>query len=232
MTTTIPIDIPRDELGRNLGGGLPSNSIILIEGKDGTGKSIVSQRFCYSMLEKGHRVTYVSTELNTPEFIAQMASLDYDIKYHLLNEQLKFVPLFPFVGTTELSGDLLDRLLSAEKLFDSDVIFIDTLSFMIVQDDLEKEHLFDVINKLKKIVSLNRTIVFSVDPEHLEEKLVTLLRAMSDVYFKTELKEFAGEPIRAIIIVRFKRPKDQFLSVIPFKVEPGKGLAIEIASFS
>lgn len=228
----LQIDLERDELARNLGGALPGNSIILIEGKDGTGKSIVSQRFCYSMLLKGKTITYVSTELNTPEFIAQMMSLDYDIKYHLLNEKIKFIPLFPFIGKTRHRGDFLDCLLNASKLYESDVIFIDTLSFLLVQDSISKEKLFDVINMLKKIVTMNRTLVFTVDPEHLEESLLTQLRAMSDVYFKTELKTFAGEPVRAISIVRFKRPQDNFMSIIPFKVEPGKGLAIEIASFS
>ena len=101
-----------------------------------------------------------------------------------------------------------------------------------MQDDISKEKLFDIMNHLKKVVGMNKTIIFTVDPDHLEERFVTLLRNMSDVYFKTEMKTFAGQPIRAIVILRFKRPQDQFLPVIPFKVEPGKGLAIEIASFS
>ena len=232
MAKTIPFDLERDELSRNLGGGIPTNALVLIEGKDGTGKSIVAQRFAYSMLEKGHTVTYVSTELNTPEFIAQMTSLDYDIKVHLLNEQLLFVPLFPTIGRTRMRGDFLDRLLNEKKLYQSEIVYFDTLSFLIVQDEISKSDLFDITNKLKKLVSMGKTIIFCVDPDHIEEKLITQLRALSDVYFKTEMKTFAGEPIRALSVMRFKRPADTFNGIIPFKVEPGKGLAIEIASFS
>jgi flagellar protein FlaH len=54
MKKIMSVHLERDELNRNLGGGMPVNSLILIEGKDGAGKSIVSQRLCYGLLEHGH----------------------------------------------------------------------------------------------------------------------------------------------------------------------------------
>ena len=46
----LSIKLRRDELERSIGGGLPTSSLVLIEGPDGAGKSIVSQRFCYGIL--------------------------------------------------------------------------------------------------------------------------------------------------------------------------------------
>ncbi|MCA9478567.1 MAG: hypothetical protein KC535_05460, partial [Nanoarchaeota archaeon] len=47
----INIEIKRDELHRNIGGALPKNSLILVEGVDGSGKSIMAQRIAYGCLE-------------------------------------------------------------------------------------------------------------------------------------------------------------------------------------
>jgi flagellar protein FlaH len=226
------IHLERDELNRNIGGGLPTNSLILIEGKDGAGKSIVAQRFVYGLLEHGKTCTYISSELNTSGFIEQMASLDYDVKFHMLDNKLMFIPMFPFMGNTKLHQNFLDRLFNEKKLFENEVVVFDTLSFLLIKDNITQEKSFDVIKKLKNINSLNRTIIFNVDPDHLNEKFLTLLRSVADVYFNVEIRTFAGNIIRVINIQRFKRPGDNIINTIPFKVEPGKGLAIEIASFA
>ncbi len=232
MTKTISINLERDELNRNIGGGIPANSLILIEGKDGAGKSIVSQRMTYGLLEHGHSCTYISSELNTAGFIEQMSSLDYDVKFHMLDNQLLFLPMFPFLGNTQLRPNFLDRLFKERRIFKNEIIVFDTLSFLLIKDNISHEKSFEVIKTLKGINSLNRTIIFCVDPDHLNEKFLTLLRSVADVYFNVEIKTFAGNIVRVINIRRFKRPGDNIINTIPFKVEPGKGLAIEIASFA
>jgi len=232
MTKTISINLERDELNRNIGGGIPTNSLILIEGKDGAGKSIVSQRIGYGLLEHGHSCTYISSELNTAGFIEQMSSLDYDVKFYMLDNQLLFIPMFPFLGNTTLEANFLDRLFKEQKIFKNEVIIFDTLSFLMIKDNISHEKSFEVIKTLKRINSLNKTIIFCVDPDHLNEKFLTLLRSVADVYFNVEIKTFAGSVVRVINIQRFKRPGDNIINTIPFKVEPGKGLAIEIASFA
>jgi len=232
MAEIMSIHLERDELNRNIGGGLPGNSLILIEGKDGAGKSIVAQRLSYGLLEHTKTCTYISTELNTAGFIEQMASLDYDIKFHLLDGKLLFLPMFPFLGNTKLEQNFLDRLFIEKKIFENEIIVFDTLSFLLIKDNISQEKSFDVIKRLKQINSLNKTIVFCVDPDHLNDKFLTLLRSVADVYFNVEIKTFAGNLVRVINIQRFKRPGDNIINSIPFKVEPGKGLAIEIASFA
>lgn len=232
MANIISTNLDRDELNRNIGGGIPSHSLILIEGKDGAGKSIVAQRLVYGLLEHDKTVTYISTELNTAGFIEQMSSMDYDIKFYLLDDKLMFIPMFPFLGNTKLKPNFLERLFESRKIFKNEIIVFDTLSFLMVKDNISQEHCFSVIKTLKNFNNLNKTIIFCVDPEHLNEKFITLIRSVCDVYFNVEIKTFAGNIVRVINIQRFKRPGDNIITTIPFKVEPGKGLAIEIASFA
>lgn len=81
----------RDRVNTSLGGGLPTGSIVLLEGEYGAGKSVISQRVAYGLAEERTPTTYVSTELAAPEFIEQMESLAYGVVDHLLAERLLFL---------------------------------------------------------------------------------------------------------------------------------------------
>jgi archaeal flagellar protein FlaH len=224
------IILPRDELSMNLGGGLPKNSLMLASGPDGAGKSIFAQRLCYGFLRNKTSVTYISSELDTIAFVEQMASLDYDIKYDLLNNDLLFLPMFPTMGKTKLSPEFMDRLLVTRQIFENEIIIFDTLSFLLISDHITNNKIYDLIGMLKKLTTLGKTIIFMVDPEHLNKTLYNLLKSVSDIYMNLEINTFAGNLVRVLKTIRFKRPEQNFSAQIPFRIETGKGLAIEIAS--
>jgi archaeal flagellar protein FlaH len=227
-----PVKLRRDELERSLGGGIPTSSLMLLEGPDGAGKSLISQRFCYGLLRGEKTVTYISSELNTQGFIEQMASLDYDIKYDMLDDKLLFIPMFPYYGQSRLNSDMLSKLIRCKRIFDSDVVIFDTLSFLLIQDNISQEESLQFISFLKQLTSLEKTVIVCVDPDHLNAKFLTLLKSVCDVILDLELRTFAGALVRLINVKRFKRSGSDVLNQIPFRVEPGKGLVIEIASFS
>ena len=232
MEGILEIRLKRDELHAKLGGGIPKNSLVLIEGPDGAGKSILAQRLTYGLLEKGYTVTYISTELNTQGFIEQMNSLTYYITNRLINDKLLFVPMFPFFGNTELEENFMERLFEERKIFEKEIIIFDTLSYLIVHDNITNKRTFNVMQLLKKLNSLDKTIIFCADPEHLNERFLTMLRATSDIYFDLEIKMVLGNLLRIINVKRYKRSIEEVQPAIPFKVMPKVGLAIELASLS
>ncbi len=224
------IALNRDELTRNLGGGLPKNSIMLVVGEDGSGKSILAQRLSYGFIANGTKVSYISSELNTTAFVDQMESLDYDIKYKLMSGDLLFIPMFPVMGNTKMASDFFTKLLKTKEIFEKDVIIFDTLSFLMIRDSISQDECYDFINMLKRMTILGKSIIFLVDPKHLNDMMLSLLKSVSDIYFNLHIKSFAGQIIRDIEVVRFKMPQSNFQTHIPFRVETGKGLAIEIAT--
>lgn len=226
------IELVRDELNRYFGGGIPKNSLILFEGVDGSGKSILCQRFLYSFLKKGRTVTYISTELNTLDFINQMESIQYGIKEFMLSQQLFFITMVPFLGKVKFEEDFLDKIMKSSKLFENDIIVFDTLSFLLVRKNSGEEVFYNIINFFRKLNNLNKTIIFTVDPTHLDDKFLTLLRSVVDIYIDIDMKLFAGEYVRSLNIKRFKRPNDIYMAKIPFRVEPREGLIIEIGSYA
>ncbi len=226
------IELIRDELNRYFGGGIPKNSLILFEGVDGSGKSILCQRFLYAMLKKEKKITYISSELNTLDFIKQMDSISYSVKEFLLNDQLLFITMVPFLGKVKFEDDFLEKIMASKKLFENEVIIFDTLSFLLIKKNAGDEVYFNIINFFRKLNNLNKTVIFTIDPTHLDEQFLTLLRSVADIYIAIDLKESAGETVRQINLKRFKRPFDIYTAKIPFRVEPREGLIIEIGSYA
>jgi flagellar protein FlaH len=228
------IALERDELNRYFGGGIPKNSLILLEGIDGAGKSILCQRLTYALLENGVKITYLSTELNTLDFIKQMDSVKYSITSHMLDKNLLFLTMVPFLGKVKFDDDIdfVDKIIKEKSIFESDVIIFDTMSFLLIKKNDTDEAYFKIVNFFRNLNNLNKIVLFTIDPTHLDEKFLTLLRSVSDLYIQCEVKQFAGEIVRAMMIKRFKRPKDLYMSTIPFRVEPEEGVIIEIGGFS
>ena len=228
----LSIMLERDELSEKLGGGIPDSSLMLIEGNDGGGKSIIAQRLTYGLVKNGATVTYISTELHTMGFVEQMSSIEYDVTEAILNETLVFIPMFPYLGNVKLRDDFMSRLMKSKKLFENDVIIIDTLSYLLVQDNVTKEKIFEIIKFFKSLLSLNKTIIFCIDPEHITHEFLRMMRAIADIYVTSEAKEVLGNLLRVASIKRFRRSKEAPSIQFPFKVEPRIGMSIELASLS
>ncbi len=226
------IELERDELNRYFGGGIPKNSLILFEGMDGAGKSVLCQRFTYSILSKGKKITYISTELNTLDFIRQMDSINYSVKDYLLNQQLLFLTMVPFLGKVKFEDDFFEKIIKSKKIFDSELIIFDTLSFLLVKKNAGESEMLRIINFFKKLNNLNKTVIFTVDPTHLDEKFLALLKNVADIYIYINMNASSSETARVIDIKRFKRPFDVYVQKIPFRVEPREGLIIEIGGYA
>lgn len=232
MRDSFSIELERDELNRYFGGGLPKNSLILLEGVDGAGKSIMCQRFLFSLLKNGSKATYISTELNTLDFINQMRSLQYVVNEYLLDSQLMFITMVPFLGSVKFHDNFLEKIMNESKLFENEVIIFDTLSFLFLKKNSSDEDFYNVINFFRKLNNLNKTVIFTVDPTHLDDKFLTLLRSVTDLYIDISMGGIGQEGIRIMDIKRFKRPNDLYMSKIPFRVEPREGVIIEIGGYA
>jgi len=228
----ISIKISRDMLHTKLGGEFPYGSLVLVEGKDGLGKSLLVQRLIYAFLTNGATATYISSELSTKEFLEQMNSLRYVVDDYILDQRLLFIPMFPFIGGGQLRPDFIDRFMATQRLFNQDIIIVDTLSFLLVQGNISQEKAFDVIKFFKKIVNKNKIIIMTVDPEQLNKGLLNLLRSVSDIYLEFGVKTLGGDVKKYMAIQRFKRSKTQVVAQIAFRVEPGQGMIIDIGGLA
>jgi len=103
---------------------------------------------------------------------------------------------------------------------------------LLVNDDATRENSFELVSFIKKLNAMNKTIIFCVDHEQLNPTLLSILRSVVDVYLQVEAKVVLGNLLRIINVIRFKKSAGEVTTATPFKVLPGQGLAIELASLS
>ncbi len=236
----------RDRLNKELGGGLPPGSIVLIEGDYGAGKSAISQRFTYGLCEEGHTVTTLSTELTVGSFLEQMHSLNYGMVDHMLDENVLF--LHADIGdskSTFSDGDdgdrmsLLKRLMEAEVMWESDVIVVDTFDTILrndpkfealVRENEERQAALEIISYFRDVISEGKVIVLTVDPTTLEEEALGPFRSIADVFLELDLVEVGNDVRRQINVLRFAGMGEQVGDTVGYSVRSGTGIVIESRS--
>ncbi|WP_336001666.1 ATPase domain-containing protein [Halorientalis halophila] len=235
-----------DRLNKELGGGIPPGSIVLVEGDYGAGKSAMSQRLTYGLCEEGHTVTMLSTELTVGSFLDQMHSLSYDMVDHLLQENCLF--LHADIGDTNtLTGggeegdrkELLKRLMEAEVMWGTDVIIIDTFDSILrndpkfealVRQNEERQAALEIIGFFRDVISRGKVIVLTVDPSTLEEEAIGPFRSIADVFLELEMVEVGNDVRRQISVKRFAGMGEQVGDSIGYSVRSGTGIVIESRS--
>ena len=237
----------RDRLNKELGGGLPPGSIVLMEGDYGAGKSAISQRFAYGLCEEGQTVTFLSTELTVGSFLEQMHSLDYGMVDHMLDENILFLHAdigdskntFTDDGSDEERKDLLKRLMQAEVMWDSDVIIIDTFDAILrndpkfealVRQNEERQAALEIISFFRDIISQGKVIILTVDPTTLDEEAIGPFRSIADVFLELEMVEVGNDVRRQISVLRFAGMGEQVGDTIGYSVRSGTGIVIESRS--
>ncbi|MEF8782492.1 MAG: ATPase domain-containing protein [Haloarculaceae archaeon] len=237
----------RDRLNKELGGGLPPGSIVLMEGDYGAGKSAVSQRFAYGLCEEDQTVTFLSTELTVGSFLEQMHSLDYGMVDHMLDENILFLHAdigdskntFTDNGGDDERKDLLKRLMQAEVMWDSDVIIIDTFDAILrndpkfealVRQNEERQAALEIISFFRDIISQGKVIVLTVDPTTLDEEAIGPFRSIADVFLELEMVEVGNDVRRQISVLRFAGMGEQVGDTIGYSVRSGTGIVIESRS--
>jgi len=223
------MELKGDELHRRIGGGLPAGTIMLLEGDRGTGKSIFAQRLLYGFLMNGYRISYVSSQYTTVEYIRQMFSLGYDVVPFLIRKRLVFVSLYPLLTGVSEKKKFLSRLLGEPRLWETDVVIIDSFSSLLSREqDLGAVRNF--LMYIKKLASLDKVIILTVNTEEIDKESLFILEEAATMLVRLQLKVFGGDLKNSAIIVKYNNAKRVFQKIIPFRVEPKVGLVVEIAA--
>ncbi len=234
---TLDFTIDRDDLCERLGGGIPPGSLIVLEGKFGAGKSILSQRIAYGLLQHDTSLSYISTELTTAGFLQQMQSLKYDLNKPLMDERLVFVPIHPLLGARAPRDELLSRIAKARRMYEKDVIIFDTFSKFLADHLRAKgggfeatEQIEGVLYLFKRLNSIGKTIILTMEEGQVPPEIASTFKEGSDSYFQISMETTGASTTRQIVVHRMSRAPGRFGEVIGFRVEPGLGIVIEIKS--
>ncbi len=217
----------KDGFAQRFGKAIPDGSLVFIEGKEGAGKSIFCQRFCFSFLVNGHTCSYISTQYTIKSFLRQTASVGYDARKHLMRGKLFFISTEVMLAETLPKETFLEGLTTTEKLFDPEIIFIDSLSTLL-NKSLNMDNLVDLTSFFNRLTGSGKIIIVTGNPNEWPAEVHNAFKMICDINFKVTRESMPGIGIvHNIYLEKFNGARHRFEPLTTFSVKPGTGLAIE-----
>jgi len=141
-------------------GGLPKNSLILVTGGAGTGKSIFTQQVLVNNAKKGLKCAYISFEQKAEDIKKQMDCFDWTVDELIKDGSIQIISMNP------ASPKFIEYLSSVK----ADLLVIDSLSSLVatplVARDIGQGKIVEIagrfVNMPSDIESLHRMRVKSV----------------------------------------------------------------------
>lgn len=233
------MSIDSDRVADKFGGGIPKRSLTYIEGENGTGKSVLSQRFAYGFCSNGVSVAYVTPQFDTKNFLSQTYNLSYDLIDYLITEKLlDFIPVH-LDEKTDGDMSVIQTLMEYDRIWENDVIIIDSFDIILDSDPVysrlsSSEQTSEVStfvnfsssfakeNNAAVIITSNPSNTSSVDPA----------RNHSDIYMRLGKDSVAGDTLNTVDVVRFLLSENAVDDSIMFQVQSGNGISIDSRSFA
>lgn len=220
-------DDQTDGLAEKFGKEVPEGSLIFIEGTEGTGKSILCQRLCYSFLRNGFNCSYLSTQFTVKNFVRQMASVSYNIKKYLLKGKLFFISTESILGETQPKKTFFEKLLNCKKLFEPEIVFIDSISTLL-NESLNDTNMIDLFNFFNRWAGTGKIIVLTANPNEWDPRIHQTFKLTSDVHFELALVNIPGVGLSNHIYVhKFNGARFKYQNSTAFSVRPGIGISLE-----
>jgi len=229
MPRLFSVHIENDEFHKKIGGGLPAGTICVIKGDHGSGKSVVCQRIVYGLLKNDVKVSYVSTQLTTKDFVKQMFSLGYDVTRDIIAGKLDFFPVYPLINELDERNDYSKRLISGKALFEKDVIVIDSFSSLL-KFDISDKAAIDLVGFFKRVAATDKVIVLTVLDKELDEDTLLEIESAASLIIETSTKKFGADLKNMMVIKKYNFALQQYSKQTAFRVEPKLGLVVEIAA--
>ena len=222
--------LEQDSLANAMGARLPNRSLWMIQGEVGSGKSLVSQRLIFGLLENGSKILVITTELTTRGWIEQMESIGYPVTEHIASGRLLVFSRFGVIAEAKEGVDIFD-VLESEAIDKSDVVIVDSAS-ALMPDGLEDSQHLITLQKLRKVCSESRSLLLTIDPTEMDDKLLHKLRSSCEVLLDMKAGFVGGEIKRTIVVTRFLRAAGPVQASVGWRVEPYMGFIVDITAVS
>ncbi|WP_119070147.1 ATPase domain-containing protein [Aggregatilinea lenta] len=211
-----------EELDSKMGGGLPVNSLVLIEGGSGSGKSVLSQQIVWGSLQDGFSAAVFTSENTVKSLVKQMQSIDLDVLDHLLLGVLRIYPI-ELSSLGDLAPTALLQAMQHEK--SRDVIVIDSFTSAIIRSTNNK-HTMRFFEGCKRLSAEGVTVIIvlhsdAIDPEHINS-----IRSMCDAHLQLRSEQDGQRLVKLLQVAKIRGAASSTGAIVGFEVEPGWGMRV------
>ena len=213
-----------------MGARLPNRSMWMVQGVVGSGKSLISQRLIYGLLENGVKVLVATTELTTRGWIEQMESIGYPVTEHIASGRLLVFSRYGVIAESRSEVGIFE-VLESEAVAKADVVVVDSASSLI-SGDMNESEMVAFMQRMRRICSDSRSVLLTIDANEMDEKLLHKMRSSSEVLLDLNAGFVGGEIKRTVVVTRFLRAAGPVQASVGWRVEPFMGFIVDITAVS
>jgi flagellar protein FlaH len=210
------------EVDKKIGGGLPPNSLTLIEGQPDAGKSVLVQQFMWGCLNTNKNITLYTTENTTASLLRQMKSLSLDVDDFFVLGRLNIFPVpnsFP-EGADSLYHSFLHHI-AANR---ADVVFVDALT-AFASHATERQTL-DFFSRAKEVCDSGISLVLTLHSYATTDQMMTRLSSICDAHLRLRVEDLGTQLVKVIEVSKVRGANKTTGNVVSFDVEPNFGMKI------
>ncbi|MCC7569840.1 hypothetical protein KO465_00665 [Candidatus Micrarchaeota archaeon] len=226
-----------------LGGGFPKNSIVLVIGGPGAGKSIFAEHYVYEGLKKGKKAVFLTFELNKKILLEQGKMFGIDLQEHI-NKGTLILKEYDMTKTNIV--DIFKDLKTTIETNNPERVVIDSLSILsmyaeitagvevlrsldlaprdihLSSEVLKRGAVVGLINMLRKY-EINALLIAEMAEGHHYLTRDSFSEFLCDGVVKLSVLETSGK--RYITVVKMRNAKHD---LIPHKLElTQKGMVVK-----
>jgi len=211
-------------------------SLVLFEGNNDSGKTVIVQQFLYGAILIGLDATVLTTENTTRSFLAQMKLLHLDLDRAFIEGKLRVIPIHVknITWTEYRLSKLLSTLTSFIEKNQSRLFLIDSLTYMFAEAGMDD--ILTFFSRLKKLTepkppnaALTKTVIGTLHTNfHGEEseELLVRIRALCDAHIKLSKDVTAGQIVRRIEVAKLKGSQLMTNKITSFEIHPAFGVRV------
>jgi flagellar protein FlaH len=210
------------DIDKKLGGGLPPNSLTLVEGDPDAGKSVVVQQLTYGALKEKFSVALYLSETTLREFLDQMEHLGMSTTdYYLLGR------LAAYRANLRVDKDkaemMLERLIRHIEKSDSRELFVvDSITALLFHFD--ERYVLSFLATCKDLADSGRTIMVTLHSYAISEALRMRAASICDAHLRLRIEELGKQIVRTLEVTKVRGATKTVDNAVSFSVEPGLGL--------
>ncbi len=212
------------ELDSKMGGGLPVQSLALIEGGSGAGKSVLSQQIINGALSDGFRVSLFTSENTVKSLVSQMQSIDMDILDYLLLGKLKVYPM----ELSHLGDQATQRLIEAfkrEHEHEMDMIVVDSFTSAVIHTTL-KQRILSFFEECKRLCADGSTVIITMHDSAVSSDLSAPIQSMCDAHLHLQSAQDGQKLVKTLEVAKIRGAASSTGAIVGFDVEPGWGMRV------
>lgn len=213
-----------DDIDKKLGEGIPLGSLVLIEGENDTGKSVLCQQMAYGGLNQLYRIAYYSTENTIKSMLAQMESLSLDISDFYAWGYLRIfqVHLEGVEWTSDQMKGSLHLLISHIKGIKERIAIVDSLTMFTTYS--AEDNILEFLTSLKNLCDLGYTILITLHQHAFKEDTLVRIRSACDCHLFLRKEQLTDRYICVMEISKIGGAKKNSDNIVSFEVQSGFGL--------